>query len=129
MINYGFSKELEGNFDDVKKKVVDALKVEGFGILTEIDVRAKFKEKLDIDFKRYEILGACNPANAHKSILAEENIGLMLTCNLALFEKEGKIVLSVIKPSSAMKMIENEKLNEIAFFIEEKLKKAFDSIN
>ncbi|MDA3833810.1 MAG: DUF302 domain-containing protein [Spirochaetales bacterium] len=118
MINYGFSKELEGNFDDVKKKVVDALKVEGFGILTEIDVRAKFKEKQDNDFKRNEILGACNPANAHKSILAEENIGLMLPCNVALFEKEGKIVLSVIKPSSAMKMIENEKLNEIAFFIE-----------
>ena len=81
------------------------MKKEGFGILTQINVSEKFREKLGIDFKKYMILGACSPPSAHKAILAEENIGLMLPCNVVIFEKQDKTVVSVIKPTVAMKMI------------------------
>ena len=90
MINYGFTKELDAPFERVRESAIEELKKEGFGILTEIDVRAKFKEKLGIEFRKYVILGACNPPNAHKAILAEENVGLMLPCNVIVYEKGGK---------------------------------------
>ena len=108
--------------------VTEELKKEGFGILTKIDVREKFKEKLGIEFENYVILGACNPPYAHKAILAEEDIGLMLPCNVVIYEKEGKTILSVIKPSTAMGMLENEALKQIAQEVESKLKHVFDSI-
>jgi uncharacterized protein (DUF302 family) len=108
--------------------VTEELKKEGFGILTRIDVKDKFKEKLDIDFQKYIILGACNPASAHKSNLVEEIIGLMLPCNVILYEKEGNTVVSIIKPGSAMSMIGNDRLNEIAVLVEEKLKRVFENI-
>lgn len=128
MVNYGFSKELNLLFEEVEKKVTEELGKEGFGILTKIDVQEKFKEKLGIDFQRYLILGVCNPVNAHKAILSEENIGLMLPCNIIIFEKDEKVVLSIIKPSIAMSMIENDSLLTIAKSIEEKLERIFDSI-
>lgn len=128
MINYGFSKELHLPFEQVISRVTDELRKEGFGILTKIDVQEKFKEKLDIVFQRYMILGASNPPSAHKAIVAEENIGLMLPCNVIVFEKDGKVVLSLIKPSVAMSMIENDKLEKIASSIEKKLEKVFASI-
>jgi len=87
MINYGFTKELTMPFEKAVEAVSEALKKEGFGILTKIDIKEKFKEKLGVDFKKYVILGACNPANAHKAILAEENIGLMLPCNVIVYER------------------------------------------
>ncbi|UCB46777.1 MAG: DUF302 domain-containing protein, partial [Spirochaetota bacterium] len=101
---------------------------EGFGILSSIDVSEKFKEKLDVDFKKYVILGACNPPSAYNAIQIEENIGLMLPCNVIVYEKDGKTVISIIKPTMAMKMINNEQLGKIAEHIEQKLKKVFDSI-
>jgi len=104
------------------------LKKEGFGILTTIDVQDKFKEKLGIAFKKYVILGACNPLSAHKAILAEENIGLMLPCNVIVYEKENKTAISIIKPTVAMEMINNEKLKEVAKVIETKLEHVFDAI-
>jgi uncharacterized protein (DUF302 family) len=128
MINYGFTKELGMPFEKVKEMVTEELKKEGFGILTEIDVREKFREKLGIDFKKYIILGACNPPNAYKSILAEDNIGLMLPCNVIIFERGGKTVLSIIKPTVAMQMIDNKELAPTATLIEEKLKKVFESV-
>jgi len=128
MINYGFTKELDLPFEKVKERVTEELKKEGFGILTEIDVKEKLKEKLGIDFKKYVILGACNPPNAHKSILAEENIGLMLPCNVIVYEKNEKTVLSFIKPTVAMGMIDNNPLRAIAEEVEAKLKKVFDSV-
>jgi len=87
-----------------------------------------YKERLSIDFKKYVILGACNPSNAHKAIIAEENIGLMLPCNVIIYEKEGKTVISIIKPTTAMRMINNEALKQIAMNVEAQLKKVFDSI-
>jgi uncharacterized protein (DUF302 family) len=108
--------------------VIDKLKNEGFGVLTKIDVKDKFKEKLGINFKNYIILGACHPYSAYKAILAEENIGLMLPCNVIIFEKRGKIGISIIKPTMAMGMINNNKLKSIAENVERKLEKVFNQL-
>jgi uncharacterized protein (DUF302 family) len=128
MINYGFTKEIDAPFEETLDKVSNELKKEGFGILTQINVAEKFKEKLGIDFRKYTILGACNPASAHKAILVEENIGLMLPCNVIVYEKGSKTVLSVIRPTVAMQMVGNVKLQKIAEEVEGQLKRAFDAI-
>jgi uncharacterized protein (DUF302 family) len=128
MIDYGFTKELDIPFDETVTKVTEALKREGFSVLTTIDIQQKLKEKLGIDFQRYLILGACNPTFAHKAIVAEENIGLMLPCNILVYEKDRKTVLGVIKPSVAMKMIPNPELEINAQTVEAKLKSVFDSV-
>jgi len=129
MIGYGFTKELDLPFEKVRERVTEELQREGFGIMTEIDVREKFREKLGIDFPRYLILGACHPPSALKSILAEENIGLMLPCNVLVFEKGRKTVLSVVKPTAAMQMIDNPVLAEVAAHVEGRLKKVFDAVS
>ena len=129
MIHYGFTKELDIPYEKVIERAREALKKEGFGVLTEIDVKEKMKEKLGIDMRRYIILGACNPPNAYKAILAEENIGLMLPCNVIVYEKDSKTVLSVIRPSVAMRMIENRELQKLAETVEGLLKKVFDAVN
>ena len=129
MINYGFVKELETPFDGAVAAVTEALKKEGFGVLTTIDVRAKFKEKLGIDFPNYVILGACNPPNAHKAILAEENIGLMLPCNVIVYEKAGKTLVGIIKPTVAMGMIDNDALKPLALEVEARLNKVFNLLS
>jgi len=128
MISYGFKKEISLPFDKALEVVIEELKEKGFGILTKIDVKEKFKEKLGIDFPSYVILGACNPPYAHKAIQAEEDIGLLLPCNVVIYEKEGRTILSIIKPSTAMGMIENEALKQIATEVEAKLKEVFDSV-
>jgi uncharacterized protein (DUF302 family) len=128
MIRYGFTKELDIPYEAVIEQVRDALKKEGFGVLTEIDVKGKMKEKLGLDMRKYIILGACNPPNAYKAILAEENIGLMLPCNVIVYEKGGKTVLSVIRPTVAMKMIDNAELQKLAEAVEGQLKQAFDAV-
>lgn len=129
MIHYGFTKELDIPYEKVIERAREALKKEGFGVLTEIDVKEKMKEKLGVDMGRYIILGACNPPNAYKAILAEENIGLMLPCNVIVYEKDSKTVLSVIRPSVAMRMIENRELQKLAETVEGLLKKVFDAVN
>jgi uncharacterized protein (DUF302 family) len=116
-------------YEAVIGEVTEALKKEGFGILMEINIREKMKEKLGIEFRKYVILGACNPANAYKALLAEENIGLMLPCNVIVYEMDGKTVLSVIRPATAMQMIENAELKKIAEVVEGQLKRAFDNVN
>jgi uncharacterized protein (DUF302 family) len=128
MINYGFTKELDIPYATVIKLVREALKKEGFGVLTEIDVKEKMKEKLGLDMRKYIILGACSPTNAYKAILAEENIGLMLPCNVIVYEKGSKTVLSVVRPTVAMQMVDNVELQKIAEIVEGQLKKAFDAI-
>jgi uncharacterized protein (DUF302 family) len=128
MITYGFTKELDAPFDRVRESAIEELKKEEFGILTEIDVRAKFKEKLGIEFTKYVILGACNPPNAYKALLAEENIGLLLPCNVIAYEKGDKTVISVIRPTVAMQVIGNPSLEPIGQFVEAKLKAAFDAV-
>ena len=129
MIDYGFTKEIDTPFEETVDNATNELKKEDFGILTQINVTEKFKEKLGIDFKKYIILGACNPPSAHKAILAEENIGLMLPCNVVIYEKQDKTVVSIIKPTVAMKMVANVELAQIAATIEKKLKSVFDAIN
>jgi uncharacterized protein (DUF302 family) len=128
MIPYGFTKELVLPYKKVIDLLREALTKEGFGVLTEIDIQKKMKEKLDIDMKKYMILGACSPPHAYKALLTEENIGLMLPCNVIIYEKGRKTVLSVIRPAVAMQMIDNAELQKVAEAVEEKLKKAFDSI-
>ncbi len=128
MVDYAFTKELDIPFDEVTARVTEALKKEGFSILTSIDVQQKFKEKLGIDFPQYLILGACNPSFAHKAIVAEENIGLMLPCNILVYQKDGRTVLAIMRPTFAMQIISNPELADIAQVVEAKLKKVFDSL-
>ena len=127
-MHYGFSKTVDLSFEDTINKVTEELKKEGFGILTTIDVKDTLKNKIDVDFKKYTILGACNPPLAHKALQAEEEIGLLLPCNVIVYEKEGKSAVSVFDPSLMTKVVENENLNPIAEEVKEKLQRVFDSI-
>lgn len=129
MPEYAFTKEINISYDKALDVVTDELKKEGFGVLTEIDVKQTMKKKLDVDFPRYKILGACNPPFAHKALEAEENIGVLLPCNVVVYEKNGKTILSVMKPSTAMGMVENKSLGDVALEVENKLKRVFDSVN
>ncbi|VAX15499.1 hypothetical protein MNBD_IGNAVI01-3024 [hydrothermal vent metagenome] len=127
--NYSFSKAVDLSYEAAIEKVTEDLKEEGFGILTEIDVKATLKKKLDVDVKPYKILGACNPPFAYKSLQAEEQIGLMLPCNVIVYvnDKEETIVAAV-DPVASMKAVENENLSEVAKTIQGKLKKVIDSL-
>lgn len=114
-MNYYFNKTVHGDFENIIEKVTKGLKEEGFGILTEIDVTATLKKKLDVDFKKYRILGACNPPFAHKALLAEDKIGTMLPCNVIVQEIEKGIVeVAAVNPMASMQAVENEKLNDVA---------------
>ena len=125
---YFTKKEVRLSFEDAVSKVREQLQKEGFGVLTEIDVKATLKKKLDIDFDKYIILGACNPTLAHKALQAEQDLGLMLPCNMIVYEKDGKTFVAAIKPTAQMEKIGNPKLHVIAREVEEKLKKVVDSI-
>lgn len=125
---YGYKKESSQGYVETVLKAREELKKEGFGILTEIDVKATLKEKIDVDVDNYIILGACNPPFAHKALMAEQDVGLMLPCNVIVYEKEGKVSVSAILPRVAMGMIDNPALKEIAVEIENKLKKVIDEI-
>ena len=128
-MEYYFSKTITGNFDDAIQKVTEALKTEGFGILTEIDIKATLKKKLDVDFYNYKILGACNPPFAYKALLAEDKIGTMLPCNVIVQEKtEGKIEVSAVDPAASMQAVENIALNEIASEIRGRLQKVIEQL-
>ncbi|MBN2738506.1 MAG: DUF302 domain-containing protein [Spirochaetales bacterium] len=128
MSEYGLYKDLKLDVDLAEQKISEELKKEGFGVLTRIDMSAKFKEKLGIDYKKYIILGACNPPFAHKAVEAEENIGLLLPCNVIIYETGTGVRVGIIKPSAAMSMVENPVLNNIAIQIEQKLKSALDRL-
>lgn len=127
-MDYGFSKTVDLSFEDTINKVTEELKKEGFGVLTTIDVKDTLKSKIDVDFKKYTILGACNPAFAHKALLAEEEIGLLLPCNVIVYEKEDKSAVSFFDPSLMSKVVENETLNSIAEEVREKLQRVFNSV-
>jgi len=121
-MEYYFSKTINGSFDDAVQKVTEALKTEGFGILTEIDIKATLKKKLDVDFYPYKILGACNPPFAYKALLKEDKIGTMLPCNVILQEKiPGLVEVSAVDPAASMLSIENDELREIATEVRAKL--------
>ncbi len=128
MINYGFKKTLALSFDEAMEKVTTELQKEGFGVLSSIDLQAKLKEKLNVDYKRYTILGACNPPNAYKALLAEEDIGLLLPCNVILYDTEKGTNVAIIKPGTAMSMVNNPALAETAIEVEDKLKRVFEAL-
>ncbi len=125
---YGYKKQVNASFEEALQKTKEELQKEGFGVLTEIDVKATLKKKLDVDYDNYLILGACNPSFAYQALQAEKDIGLLLPCNVIAYEDEGKTFVSAILPTVAMSMVENEKLRSIAIQVEHKLKKVIDSI-
>lgn len=127
-MEYRYSKKVDLSFTDCIIKVKEELEKEGFGVLTEIDVKATMKKKLNIDYDDYMILGACNPEFAHKALSEEKEIGLLLPCNVIVYENNSDVYVSAILPSSAMSVVENANLGEIAKEVEEKLKLVIDSI-
>jgi uncharacterized protein (DUF302 family) len=129
-MNYYFSTTLKNTtFKSAKEKVVEELKKEGFGVLTNIDVKETLKNKIDVDFKPYEILGACNPHFAHKALLAEDKIGIMLPCNVIIEENtDGSIIVSAVDPMASMMAVQNNNLGEIANKVQQKLKRVIDNL-
>jgi uncharacterized protein (DUF302 family) len=128
-MTYYFAKEIDLVFDDAIAHVTDELKKEGFGVLTEIDVKATLKKKLDADFRNYRILGACNPPFAHQALLAEPQIGLMLPCNVVVQEgQNGKTLISAIDPIASMQAVDNPSLGEVAEQVRGKLQKVIESV-
>ncbi|MEK6196904.1 MAG: DUF302 domain-containing protein [Desulfobacterales bacterium] len=128
-MQYYFNKIVEMTFEETIDKVTEELKKEGFGVLTEIDVKAALKKKIDVDFRKYRILGACNPSYAYKALLAEDKIGTMLPCNVIVQEREdGKIEVAAIDPIASMQAVENESLGGIAVEVHAKLKKVIENM-
>ena len=127
--SYGFSKTVEDTFDKALEKVTAELQKEGFGILTEIDVKETLRKKLDVNFRNYKILGACNPPFAYQALQNEEQIGLMLPCNVIVYENDqGQTVVSAIDPIASMQAVKNPKLGEIAAEIQLKMKTVIENI-
>lgn len=128
-MSYYFNTVLECSFEDAIERVTDELKREGFGILSEIDVQAALKKKLNVDFKKYKILGACNPPYAYQALQVEEKIGTMLPCNIIVLEKEdGRIEVAAIDPVASMQAIANPQLQDTADQVQAKLKKIIESL-
>ena len=123
---YGYSVETELGFDKALSRVREELQKEGFGVITEIDMKTTLKKKIDADIEDYTILGACNPPSAYKSLQAEKEIGLMLPCNVIVYVQEGMTHVSAILPKTAMGMIENPALMEVAEDIEGRLRSVID---
>lgn len=121
-MSYYISTTFNGSFEDAIQKVTEELKEEGFGVLTEIDVKETLKKKLDVDFKKYKILGACNPNFAHKALSVEDKIGAMLPCNIIVEEHEdGSVEISAVDPVSSMQSVDNDKLKPIAAEVRDRL--------
>jgi len=128
-MEYFFSKTVNLSYDQAISKVTEELKKEGFGILTEIDVKETLKKKMGVDFHKYKILGACNPAYAYQALQAEDKIGTMLPCNVIVQEKiEGQVEVTAIDPMASMKAVENPKLKPIAEEVQNKLKKVIQQL-
>jgi uncharacterized protein (DUF302 family) len=128
-MSYYFSKTLNVSFDEAITKVIEELKKEGFGILTEIDVKEALKKKLNVDFRKYKILGACNPPFAYQALQAEDKIGTMLPCNVIVQEHtEGNVEIAAVDPVASMQAIENPKLKNIAEQVQAKLKRVIDNL-
>lgn len=128
-MDYHISKTLAGDFDDVVERATEALAAEGFGVLTQIDVKATLKKKLDVDFRPYLILGACNPGYAHQALLAEDKVGTMLPCNVVVQERDGgEIEVSAVDPIASMAAIDNPALGEMASEVQAKLRKVIAAI-
>jgi uncharacterized protein (DUF302 family) len=129
-IGYGYQKSLSGtSFDDALARVEDELKKEGFGVLTEIDVKNTLKEKLDVDFRRYKILGACNPNLAHQALGKEDHIGLLMPCNVVVQETgDASIIVSIADPKSMFAMVNNDEIEHLAEEVDAKLRRVLEAI-
>ena len=127
---YGFSVTFNGSFDEAIERVTEELSKEGFGVLTEIDVQATLKKKIDVDRKPYRILGACNPGFANQVINAEPDIGLLLPCNVVVREDDdGNIIVAFMDPAAVMSMVQNEEVHTIGAEVREKLMRVRDALN
>jgi uncharacterized protein (DUF302 family) len=127
---YAFTSVLNTSYENAISKVTDALKEEGFGVLTEIDVKATLKKKLGVDFRKYVILGACNPPYAHRTLQADLDVGLLLPSNVIVYETNNKkAYVSALNPVSALEVIKNEELRKIAKEVSEKLKRVVDKVS
>ena len=128
-MSYYFNKVVDLTFDEAINKVTEELEKEGFGVLTQIDVKEAFKKKINVDIRKYRILGACNPQYAYKALQAEDKIGTMLPCNVIVQERDdGKVEIAAIDPIASMQSVKNEFLGEIAVTIQAKLKKVIENI-
>lgn len=128
-MSYHMSRTVSGGFDEVVERAREELSKEGFGVLTEIDVKATLKKKMDLDFRPYLILGACNPSLAHQVLSREDKVGVLLPCNVVVQEQEGgTIEVSAMDPAAAMSLIDDPEIGKIANIVRDKLKKAVDSI-
>ena len=128
-MSYYFNRKIKGNFEEVEKRTREVLKQEGFGVLTEIDVKETLKKKLDVNFRNYKILGACNPPFAYKALLAEDKIGTMLPCNVILQEvNEREVEIAAIDPIASMQAIQNPDLGEVANQVREKLRRVVENV-
>lgn len=128
-MSYYFTKTIRLSFDEAVIKVTNELKKEGFGILTDIDVQATLKKKLDVNFRKYRILGSCNPPFAYQALLSEDKIGLMLPCNVIVQENnDGTAEVSAIDPMASMEAVKNEKLLIVATQVQARLKKVIENI-
>jgi uncharacterized protein (DUF302 family) len=126
---YYFSKTLPAGFDEAVQRTTEALKREGFGIITEIDVKKTLKDKIGVDFRNYRILGACNPKLAHEALQLEDKIGTMLPCNVVVQDVGGgKTEVAAIDPVASMQAIDNQKLYEAATRVQTMLKQFIESL-
>ena len=129
MASFGIQKTLDIDFDDALAKIPEALKAEGFGVLTEIDVKATLKKKIDVDFRRYRILGACNPPFAHKALQHSLDVGMLLPCNVIVYETDdGKTVVSAVDPMQTMAAQGDPEMAPLADAVQQKLQKVIDSL-
>ena len=127
---YALTAVLNASYEDAISKITDALREEGFGVLTEIDVKATLKKKLGVDFRKYAILGACNPPYAYRTLKADLDVGLLLPCNVIVYETDDKkAYISAINPVSALEVIKNEELRKIAEEVTEKLKRVIEKVS
>ena len=128
-MSYYFNKVVNMSFDEAIIKVTEELKKEGFGVLTQINVKEALKKKINVDFRKYKILGACNPQYAHKALQAEDKIGTMLPCNVVVQERDdGKVEIAAIDPVASMQSVQNESLGEIATIVQSKLKQVIENV-